>query len=183
MPAQRPSPIVKMQKGFTLVELIVSVAIVSIMLTGVLTVLNPIAQFQKAQDAKVKADLSQIQKALESYYSDNGQYPPNATNCSNEIMGNNDNNLNDCIEWGKSWQPYMNVIPKDNNTAHVYVYYSGSNGQSYYLYANLNRGSDPQMCQNLDVNGECSSIALNSITADSCGAACNFGVTSPNVSP
>lgn len=178
--------IVNGKKGFTLIELIIVVGIVSVLSISVLTVLNPFAQFEKSADARRKSDLSQIQKALENYYSDNNRYPPNGAGCAYEIAGNNGNG-NNCIEWGSSWQPYMNLVPADPDPARKYVYFVSSDGQAYWLYANLSRGAkDPQICQNL-VGGECKSISDNSITANSCGAsnnyACNFGVSSPNKSP
>jgi len=62
------------KKGFTLIELIVAIGIISILATFVLTALNPMAQFEKAQDVKRKSDLAQIARALEVYYQDNGKY-------------------------------------------------------------------------------------------------------------
>ena len=169
-----------LQKGFTLIELIVVIGIISILAVGALAALNPFAQFQKANDVRRKSDFSQIQKALETYYQDQGHYPPNATQCTYEILGNNGGG-NDCIEWGQSWQPYMNVIPSDPTTGNKYVYYVTSDGQSYYLYANLNRGAqDPQACNS---GNACNSLSSNGIPANSCGGKCNFGVSSPNVSP
>lgn len=166
--------------GFTLIEMILVVGIIAIMATMLLTVLNPFNQFAKAADARRKSDLSQIQKALESYYADNGRYPPNAVSCKYSIQGNN-GDANDCIEWGSSWQPYMNIVPEDPTTGHTYIYYVDPNGQYYYLYANLSRGTlDPQVCS----NGACVSPSGSGIIMQTaCGAACNFGLSSPNVSP
>ncbi|MCL5434894.1 MAG: prepilin-type N-terminal cleavage/methylation domain-containing protein [Patescibacteria group bacterium] len=167
-------------RGFTLVELIVTVGILSILALAGLTAVNPIAQFQKANDARRKADFSQIQKALETYYQDNGKYPSSSiTNPLYRITIPSQLGTT-TVDWGTSWQPYMNLLPKDPSGSKYYVYYS--TGQSYYLYASLDRGSgDPQSCQNLNANGEC----LNVPAANLCGTGvkCNFGVTSPNVSP
>lgn len=169
--------------GFTLIELIVVIAIIALIATASMAVLNPFSQFQKARDSRVKSDLSQIQKALETYYEDNGKYPLNATSCTYQIFGNNGDG-NDCIEWGRSWQPYMNVMPKDPNSTNRYVYYVSSNRQSYYIYANLSRGqADPNACS----GSFCSSLTTNGISSTACGTTtgvyCNYGATSPNVSP
>jgi hypothetical protein len=84
------------------------------------------------------------------------------------------------VDWGKAWQPYMNLLPKDPKTGKNYVYYS--TGQSYYLYASLDRGSkDPQICQNLNGNGECPNVPAANLCGT--GVKCNYGVTTPNVSP
>ena len=166
-------------RGFTLVELIVVVGILSVMAAGAVLVLNPIGQFQKANDAKRKADLTQIQKAVETYYQDNGKYP--ISSISNPLYRITTPTQSGVVtvDWGSSWQPYMNVLPKDSGTSRNYVYYS--TGQSYYLYASLERGaSDPQVCNG---GSACSSLATYAIPSTACGGICNYGVTSPNVSP
>lgn len=165
------------RNGFTLIELILVAAIIGLLATALLMVLNPFTQFAKAADARRKSDLAQVQRALESYYQDNGQYPGyTSTYAMKDKSGST-------IAWGTSWGQYMNTVPQDPTAGHTYVYYS-PDGQSYYLYANLARGAlDPQACQNLDSNGECPGIKANGIAQDSCGGPCNFGLTSPNVTP
>ncbi|MCL4353498.1 type II secretion system protein GspG [Patescibacteria group bacterium] len=155
------------------------VAILSLLTVTLLVTLNPLVQLQKAKDGARKSDLAQIQRALETYYQDHGRYP--SSNTSYQIMGDSGP-----VGWGSSWQPYINVLPQDPG-GKTYVYYSPSldNGQTYYLYASLDRGAqDPQVCQNLNLStGECPSIASNGIKQDACGGPCDYGVSSPNVSP
>lgn len=64
------------QKGFTLIELLVVIAIIGLLASVVLVALNG-ARF-KARTAKRLADLNQLTKALELYYSDNNAYPPSS---------------------------------------------------------------------------------------------------------
>ncbi len=176
---RRQMKIIKKSSGFTLLELIIVTAIIALMATAAMMVLDPFGQFNKARDSRIKSDLSQLQKALEAYYQDNGKYPSVSANCSYNIAGNNGDG-NDCIEWGKSWQPYMNVVPSDPTSLHKYVYYAPADRQSYYIYASLNRGADPQACNG---GNACSSLSVFGISATACGGTCNFGVSSPNVSP
>ena len=61
------------QKGFTLIELMVIIAIISLLSTIVMAATNTFRQ--KARVAKRVADLHQIQKSLELYFADNGNYP------------------------------------------------------------------------------------------------------------
>src|SRR5579863_9211047 len=91
--------------GFTLIELLVVLAILGILAAAVVSYLNPIAQLQKANDAKRKSDLETIQRALELYYQDNGSYPQSN---NNEIYINNAT-----VAWGNPWQPYLARLPKD----------------------------------------------------------------------
>jgi len=67
---------VNLQKGFTLIELLVVIAIVSILSSILLVAIDPVAQTQKADDAKRLAMMNQLQKALELYNLDHGHYPP-----------------------------------------------------------------------------------------------------------
>ncbi len=162
------------RRGFTLVELLIVIATVGILAAGAIFVIDPVTQFQKARDAQRKSDLSQIQKAFETFYQDYGKYPDTLNYKIKKI----DEAIS--IEWGNSWLPYMNVLPKDPSSSKNYVYYSTSSGQTYYLYASLERGAnDSQVCQGLNANGECSSVP----GADLCAGKCNYGVSSPNVSP
>lgn len=167
-------------RGFTLIELLIVIAVVGILAAGTIAVINPVTQFQKAQDARRKADLNQIQKALETYYQDNGAYPSSsaAYQIVVKIAG-----TDTIIDWGSTWMPYMGNLPKDPaDPAKKYVYYS-NNRQTYYLYASLDRGgSDPQACS----GGICASLTSNGIPANACASGsiiCNYGVSSPDVSP
>lgn len=162
--------------GFTLVELLVVVSIIGILVVAALAILNPIAQIQKGNDSKRKEDLAQIQRALETHYHDLGRYP--ASDSSYQILYSGSP-----IAWGGSWSPYMSSVPKDpRSPSRNYVYYATSNGQSYFLYAYLERANDPQFCNN---GNPCSSLTTNGIPTNACGAggSCNFGVSSSNVSP
>lgn len=139
------------------------------------TILNPLAQIQKAQDARRKGDLSQIQKALETYYNDVGKYPLNVFSSDYRIKGLDGNP----VSWGGSWAPYMSKLPADPSSSKNYVYVSS--GQTYYIYASLDRGgSDPQACFS---NGNACSSAVTNNVSTACGGNCNYGVSSPNASP
>lgn len=155
-----------MQKGFTLIELILITGLIGVLMTGIIVFLNPLAQVNKTYDARRKSDLAQVQKALELYYQDNGRYPPVSS-------GYRINNLN----WGSAWTPYMTALPTDPNApTRTYVYNASADGQSYWLYANLSRGADdPQAC----AGGNNCPYAPGTA---SCGGVCNFGLSSPNVS-
>ena len=156
--------------GFTLIELIVGIGILAIFSTFLISAINPFEQFKKTADAQRKNNLSQIQKALEAYYQDFGKYPESL---NNKIVYN----LSE-LNWGDSWAPYMDVLPEDPKSSLNYVYITDGNQQSYWLYASLERGGkDPQAC-----NSDGTSC-LNAPGATACGLTCNYGVSSPNVSP
>jgi len=165
-------------RGFTLVEMIVVIGLMGIIISTALAIINPFAQLQKANDAHRKSDLEQLQHAVELYYQDKGSYPQSSANF--QIM-----NGATTVGWGNTWSPYMTTLPKDPTFSNTYVYYSpaSSNGQTYYIYANLERGTtDKQACNS---GNACQSIgsAAGFPTANACGGVCNYGVSSSNVSP
>jgi general secretion pathway protein G len=61
--------------GFTLIELLIVIALLGVLASSLIVLINPVAQFQRARDAQRKADIRQIQSALEMYRSDVGEYP------------------------------------------------------------------------------------------------------------
>ncbi len=62
-----------MKKAFTLIELIIVIAIISILTT--IIIYNVIGAQAKSRDAKRKSDIKAISVALESYKAQKGKYP------------------------------------------------------------------------------------------------------------
>lgn len=62
-------------RGFTLIELLVVIAIIGILGAGLMTIINPVSQLQKARNATRKNHLKEISTALEIYANDNNRYP------------------------------------------------------------------------------------------------------------
>lgn len=75
----------KHQKGFTLVELLVVIAIIGILSSLLLLQLGTARS--KARDAKRIADINQIRSALELFFDDNGNYPLDALNNTEDNAG------------------------------------------------------------------------------------------------
>lgn len=161
-------------RGFTLIELILVTAIFGLFATGVIAAINPSSQVAKANDARRKSDLAQIQRSLEAYFQDNGRYPASSPIDYKMNPGNK-------IEWGSPWQPYMNIVPKDPASSRQYAYYASADGQTYVLYASLERGTkDPDACPGAY---GCPNLATYGIPQQACGGICNYGVSSSNVNP
>lgn len=67
--------LVKKNKAFTLVEILVVIAILLIMIAILIGILNPIALVNRAKDSRRKKDLGRIRVAFEEYFNDKGCYP------------------------------------------------------------------------------------------------------------
>ncbi len=148
-------------RGFTLIELLLIITLIGVLAIAVIALLNPVGQFQKAQDAKRKSDLAQIQRLLELYYNDNDEYP---------------NSLN----FGANWAGYSQLLPDDPKLNKHYDYRSVAGNQTYYMYASLDRGAqDPDRCK---PNG---AVCTNAnVPGVSCGSGvCNYGVSSSDTLP
>lgn len=65
------------KRGFTLVEIMVVIAILAIIFVVVLLALDPTRSLKKARDAQRRSDLQQIRNALDTYYNDKNCYPQN----------------------------------------------------------------------------------------------------------
>lgn len=63
--------------GFTLVELLIVIALIAILSVAVLATINPIEQTNKARDSKFKNDAAEVLSAYERYYASNSRYPWN----------------------------------------------------------------------------------------------------------
>lgn len=63
------------KKGFTLVELLIVIALIAILSVAVLATINPIEQTNKARDAKVQNDAAEVMNAYERYYAGKSSYP------------------------------------------------------------------------------------------------------------
>jgi len=113
-------------KGFTLVELMVVIAVLGMLSAIVMTVLSD-AQ-RDAKDKRRVADLQQLQKALELYYVDHRSYPKQSEFANGNVATN--------PVFQELMAPYMKGVPRDpiNNDTYFY-YYDGAHQCGNRLYA------------------------------------------------
>lgn len=64
------------RKGFTLIEILVVIAIIASIIA--IAIPNYLSARQRAQDIKIKTEMSELKKALRLYYNDFNSYPPSA---------------------------------------------------------------------------------------------------------
>ncbi len=125
------------KNGFTLIEALVVTTIIAILIAIGFTTFK--TQLVKGRDARRKADIVQLEKGLQMYWSKNGQFPSEA--CSDFSIGADNCGCGACGTapgscTGTNWcqtsaiwqgivgQGFMSALPKDpiNNTTYYYYY-------------------------------------------------------------
>ena len=66
--------LISKKKAFTLVELLIVIALIAILSVAVLATINPIEQTNKARDAKFKNNAAEVLGSLERYYASQNAY-------------------------------------------------------------------------------------------------------------
>lgn len=95
----------KLQRAFTLIELLIVVVFLAIMAVIVISALR--SSLLRGNDARRKSDMNRIKIAIEEYEKDHNCYPPiSLLNC----------------DPGTGLQPYLNKIPCDPTTGQSYSY-------------------------------------------------------------
>lgn len=61
--------------GFTLVELLIVIALLGVLAAAVLAAINPLEQANRARDTKMMSDASQLLAAIDRYYVSIGHFP------------------------------------------------------------------------------------------------------------
>ena len=62
-------------RGFTLVELLIVIALIAILSVAVLATINPIEQSNKAKDSTIQNDAAEVMNAYERFYANAQTYP------------------------------------------------------------------------------------------------------------
>ena len=130
----------KENQAFTLIELLVVISVIALLASIILAALS--AGRAKARDAKRVADLGQLQKALELYYSSQQPNTYPVEGCSSGFAGNQNNPtdyLSCWLDLQTKLQPYIKKLPldpKDDNSGSYptpYWYQARNSGQGYLL--------------------------------------------------
>lgn len=106
------------RRGFTLLELLIVVAIVALLSSlGAVTVSK---QRKKANDARRRADIHELQVALEGYYTDHQRYPDQLIFNGQPLTSVDGQTI------------YLGKVPRDpkNVNPYLYVYNATPSGQA-----------------------------------------------------
>lgn len=126
----------KSERGFTLIEILIVVAIIAVLASAVLIGLGPVQR--QGRDARRIQDLRQVQNALELYYSKCGYYPGGVNSaappCAAWSAVSTWNNVTDALEGSSIGVPQ---IPNDPTSGSDYFYGTSGTGNSYVVGARL----------------------------------------------
>ncbi|OGD86818.1 hypothetical protein A2164_02570, partial [Candidatus Curtissbacteria bacterium RBG_13_35_7] len=147
-----------MKPAFTLIELLIVIAIMGILAAAVLVAINPGKRLAQARDAQRKGDINALTNALAGYYTIIQEYPTFERTCDTSRGGGGAGNPTDCStavsgsDWGTSAsdslyqalvisQGFLKKLPVDpiNNATYYYKYEPGSNSTQYCTSASGNR--------------------------------------------
>lgn len=142
----------KLKIGFTLIEILIAIAIIALLGAAFLATGGMKAQLAKARDGKRKSDLKKMQNILEDYYNDHNRYPQT-----------------DEFFCDAPFSPYIGLIPCDPS-GESYLYLSCESGQAFLIFTNLDHQADPAIEE-----GDCPA----GCSVGSFGVY-NFGVASAN---
>lgn len=145
--------------GFTLIELLVVVAIIGILSSVIVSSLSTIKL--KTRDAKRISDLKQIKIALESYFLDNGYYPPSScgwdcngysVSYSSSSWSSLSGHLLQYLPNGLPLDPVNSPCPPWTTTSDCFSYVYGNVGRSlhspqYDLTARFEYEGHPLRCE------------------------------------
>ncbi len=133
-----------MARGFTLIEILIVVAIIAILASSVLVGFGP-AQKQ-GRDARRVSDLRQVQNALELYYAKCGYYPGGvqaAVPCSSTFTATTDwPGLAAAV---KGSTIGINNFPNDPSANKTYSYATDGTGSSYVVKAVFEDANNPAL--------------------------------------
>ncbi len=105
--------IVKQKKGFTLLEVLLVLALVGLLLAITLVTFDPIGQIAEARNNQRNTDILRIESALTQYRLQEGSYPTGITRNHQEICDPDASTCAGYIDLSSLVPTYLNLIPQD----------------------------------------------------------------------
>ncbi len=136
------------QKGFTVVELLITIGIIAILTAAIVAVIRPLDYIKRSRDTRRISDLKVIQTALEQYYGTENSYPSSVPTDGSALVN------------PSGTVTFLNTTPKDpESPSKDYCYFQGacsgeSAESSYTLCASLEMSSGTS-CAACPTNNYC----------------------------
>jgi prepilin-type N-terminal cleavage/methylation domain-containing protein len=126
---------IRSHSGFTLIEILIVVAIIAILSSVVLIGLGPTQK--SGRDARRLSDLHEVQTGLELYYGKCGFYPSTTLNGGCPLTCNSAVGYKDMSTALTGSGIGVSSVPQDPVSGHTYYYGTDQNCSKYLLMAKL----------------------------------------------
>lgn len=130
---------IKKERGFTLIEMLIVVAIIAILASIVIVGVAP-AQ-QSGRDARRVSDLQNIRNGLQLYYNKCGFYP-GSSSCAAGSAGSNWTAFRQTLVDSNIGISSLSGIPADPSSNRSYAYAYSANNTGYLLAASLENNTN-----------------------------------------
>ena len=142
-------PLKKINKGFTLLEILLVVGIIAVLAGIVIIAINPARQLATVRNTERKSDLKQINNALQQFYIDKSYYPASTTLVTTltEICdtgtatSTHTIDCTDLIDLSELVPTYITAIPTDpqgSTLSFIPKVYATTNGTGYKIGVDAN---------------------------------------------
>lgn len=119
--------LLKRSGGFTLIELVVVMGVLTILLAIVLVAINPQRQFQQANDTQRRSDVNAILNAIHQYAADNKGSLPVGVDATEKTICSNGGTVTSCPATGINLctalvgtnKTYIADLPRDPNASEI----------------------------------------------------------------
>lgn len=148
------------QKAFTLIELLIVLALISLIMSFILVSMRSVRE--KSRDARRFRDIDQIVKALQFYWIDEQVFPNKTCPCEKGGWETSDADPDE-TEFMEYLVPYLSEIPVDPINSRVEGYkFFGPRADSYF-YAYKRYDEPPTYCP--EITGPFVIIAIDNLEA------------------
>lgn len=130
----------KKEKGFTLLEILLVIAVIGILASIVLIAINPNKQIAQARNTARKVDINTLEKALRQYSIDNAGQLPNVILNQYKVICRQGITDPSCINLDVLVPTYIAAIPRDTQSNTINTGYSvavNPNNTNVSIVANL----------------------------------------------
>ncbi len=117
-------------KGFTLVEMLIVIAVIGVLAVAVLSAINPVEQMRKARDTRRKSNAAELLNAIERYYATHEEHSAalllaavDATDCVTVTAGDviESDDLADFVTENELKQEFIDRVTDTSGDNHLYV--------------------------------------------------------------
>jgi prepilin-type N-terminal cleavage/methylation domain-containing protein len=146
----------KIQKGFTMIELLIVIAVLGVLAIAVLATFNPIEQINRGRDTSSRSDAEQLLSAIDRYNANRGLWPWQDEDTDESAIVDFASAIDEDFPAGSTCSMMDNLgaerdpacpgtdeikeafIARLTSTSHndLHIYYEGGSGKSVYICFN-----------------------------------------------